>query len=345
MTADRFAASGLEALLEAGFVAGGFLPDTARRVARHLVDAELKGVSSHGVNRLGWYLDRVTQGALDPRATPTVADVEGGLLRVDGGGGIGIPAMELALERVLARAATAGIAAAGIVNVGHTGRIGAYVGSAAHQGFFAQCLGGGGRRKWPNVVPFGGLRPVMSTNPYAFGIPGGGDASVVCDFAISAVAGGKIALARAKGEALPDGLLLDKEGRPTTRPEDYDEGGALLPAAGPKGSGMGLVAELVGDAMLGEPLEFNWLMIAIKADAFRPMADYLASARALTEEVHAIPPAQGFTSVSLPGEPEAKLAAERRANGIPLAPAVWDGIVKAARGVGVDPDAFPVRAA
>jgi len=343
LAAERFAPAGLQALLEAAFAAGGFPADIARVIARHLVDSELKGVSSHGVNRLGWYLDQAREGALDPGARPAVTRDEGGLLLIDGGGGIGIPAMELALERLLAKARLAGAAAAGVVNVGHTGRVGAYAEAGAAAGFFCQCLGGGGRRRWPNVAPFGGLRPIMSTNPYAFAVPDGGDGAVVSDFAISGVAGGKVALARAKGERLAPGLLLDRAGRPSTDPEDYANGGALLPAAGPKGSGMGLVAEFVGDCMMGEPLEFNWLMVAVRADAFRPLADYRASAGVLADEVHAIPPAAGFEGVLLPGEPEARLAAERRAQGIPLAPAVWEGIAKAARTVGVEPGAFPLR--
>jgi LDH2 family malate/lactate/ureidoglycolate dehydrogenase len=341
---NRFAPEVLERLLTDALAAGGFTADAAMLTAAHLIDAEVKGVVSHGVNRLGWYLGRAKAGDLNPKAVPRVVRDDGPLLLIDGDGGIGIPAMELALDAVLGRAASLGVAVAGVVNLGHTGRMGAYAERGARAGYFCQVFGGGGWRKWAIVAPHGGVRPILSTNPYAFGFPLGDQPPAVADFATSLIANGKATIARATGKPLPEGAALDKHGRPTLSPAVYQDGGALMPAAGHKGSGMSVIAELVGDAMMGEPHEFNWLLLAVKADAFRPLDEVTAAARAYADKVRATPPAEGVDRVMLPGEPEARLAAER-ASGVPLDPAVWDGIVAAARAVGIDAESYGVRLA
>lgn len=275
----------LTELIRDSLAAGGFSPANADIVARHLVDAEMKGVSSHGVNRLGLYLGEVGNDVIDPRAEPVVRTVRDGLLHVDGARGIGIVAMARATEALIEEAGKRGLAAAGIVNCGHSGRMGAYVEQAAAAGFLGISFGGGGRRCWGNVVPFGGIQPVMSTNPYTLGLPGLPDDPVVSDFAISTMASGKVAVARANGESLPPDTAIDRQGNPTRDPAAYFDGGALLPAAGPKGSDLGIIAELTGDAMLGDAVEYNWLMILLRADAFQPMAEYQRRAEAFIGEV------------------------------------------------------------
>ncbi len=325
----------LTALIRDSLAAGGFSPDNADIVARHLVDAEMKGVSSHGVNRLGLYLGEAAKDVIDPKAEPVVTMVREGLVHVDGARGIGIVAMSRATDALIAEAGERGLAAAGIVNCGHSGRMGAYAEQAAAAGFLAVSFGGGGRRQWGNVVPFGGVQPVMSTNPYTLGLPGLPDDPVVCDFATSAVATGKVAVARANGETLPQGAVIDRNGNPTQNPEDYYDGGALLPAAGPKGSGLGVIAELAGDAMLGDCVEYNWLMTLIRADAFQPMATYEKRAKSFVEEVRASKTAAGFDKVMMPGERETTLAQAAASDGIVIGDGVWAGIVEAAKSVGV----------
>ncbi len=326
----------LIALLRDCLAAGGFSAANADIVARHLVDAEMKGVASHGVNRLASYLDEVRRDVIDPAAEPGIEAVHDGLLRVDGRRGIGIVAMARATEALIERAGTRGLAAAGIVNCGHSGRMGAYVEQATAAGFLALSFGGGGRRSWGNVVPFGGIQPVMSTNPYTIGLPGRPDDPVVADFAISTIANGKAAVARANGEPLPPDSAIDRDGNPTRDAEVYFNGGALLPAAGPKGSGLGILAELMGDAMLGDCVEYNWLMILVRADAFQPMAEYRRRAEGFVDEVRGSTPAAGVDKVILPGERETVLAAAAAADGIVISDGVWAGIVAAAAKLGIE---------
>jgi LDH2 family malate/lactate/ureidoglycolate dehydrogenase len=326
----------LTALIRDALAAGGFSEANAEIVSAHLVDAEMKGVSSHGVNRLGLYLGEAKRDVIDPKAEPLITSPRDGLLHVDGARGIGIVAMKRATDAAIQAATERGITAVGIVKCGHTGRMGAYGEQAANAGFLGLSFGGGGRRLWGNVVPFGGQDPVMSTNPYTLSLPGGPDDPVVCDFAISTWPAGKVAVARANGDQLPPDVIVDKAGNPSRDPEDFYDGGALLPAAGPKGSGMGIIAELMGDAMLGAAVEYNWLMILIRADAFRPMADYQAASEDFLAEVRGSTPAPGSDKVIMPGERETTLARAAAAQGIVVGDGVWNGIVEAATSVGVD---------
>ncbi len=321
--------------------AGGFSSANSSIIAKHLVDAEMKGVSSHGVNRLGLYLREAKNGIIDPMAEPKIDKINGGLIKVDGQGGIGIVAMKKATDAAINAASTSGVVAAGITKCGHTGRMGAYGEQAAEAGFLGISFGGGGRRLWGNVVPFGGKEPVMSTNPYTFAMPGLKNDPLICDFAISNWPAGKVAVARANGDELPENIIVDKDGQPSRDPEDFYNGGALLPAAGAKGSGMGIIAELMGDAMLGEAVEYNWILILIKVDAFRSMSEYMNSAEEFIKEVRNSKPAEPANKVLVPGEKEnfaAKMAVEK---GLFISDGVWSAITEAAEQVGIyDRDYF-----
>lgn len=317
------------------FVAGGFSSTNARIVTNHLVDAEMRGISSHGINRLGWYLDLVRANEIDPVAVPRVEQTSDNAISVNGNRGIGIVAMDAAVTRLIECVSRAPIAMAGVTNCGHTGRMGAYAEKAARAGCFAICLGGGGRKKWASVVPFGGTEPVMSTNPYTLALPNGDDAPFVCDFAISSIAAGKVAVALANGQLLPEGALIDAHGIPTRDPKAFQNGGFLLAAAGPKGSGLGMIAELVGEAMLGPVLEFNWLMICIRADAFQPMNSYTASASEFAKQVRRTKAAHGFDNVMMPGDLEQDRFEEAtKRNCIYVNDGIMTGLEKAGETVG-----------
>jgi len=185
-------------------------------------------------------------------------------------------------------------------------------------------------------VQFGGSQPIVSTNPYAFAVPGGRFGPIVADFATSTVADGKVAVYRAEGKVLPEGWILDKHGNPSTDPEDFFDGGMHLPAAGHKGYGLGLIAELVGDAVLNAPPEFNWFVITVDLGFFRPAAAYDESAERFLQFVKDVPPAEGFQEVLLPGEPERRAAERRGRVGVPMPAKVWQQLSEAGQSVGLD---------
>jgi LDH2 family malate/lactate/ureidoglycolate dehydrogenase len=291
----------------------------ATEVAEHLVDAELCGVYSHGVFRLDWYAQRSLQGKFDPSATPVLRQAEGGGTLVDGGNNLGISAFLLATRTLIDQTAASGLGAVGIANVDHTGRLGAFARMGAQAGCLTIIFGGGSRKDWRQVAPYGGAKAMLPTNPFAFALPAGANGPVVVDFATSTAAGGKIYAAKLAGRALPPGLCIDAKGHPTTDPDDYLNGGALLPMAGPKGYGMALVAELLGEAILGQAMDgMNWIAIAVNLARFREPGAYQRAAESCLEELRNCPPAPGFDHVEIPGEREDAMRAERLQNGIPL---------------------------
>ena len=332
----RIAADKLREFGTGVMTAIGCQPAIASEIAEHLVDADLCGVYSHGIFRLDWYAERAAASKFDPTALPVLGRAEGGAALVDGGNNLGMPAFRLATDHLIGEARARGMAAVGIANVDHTGRIGAFVKRGADAGCLTIMFGGGSRKDWRQVAPYGGARAVLPTNPYAFGIPGGLHGPVVIDFATGMAAGGKIYAAKMAGRPLAEGLCIDAQGRPTTNPEDYFNGGAILPMAGPKGYGMALVAELLGEAILGKAMDgMNWIAIAVDLARFRAPAVYRQAAEDCLAELRACPPAPGFERVEVPGEREASLRAERLSSGIPIPPETLDCLRTLGRRLGL----------
>jgi hydroxycarboxylate dehydrogenase B len=332
----RFAAEDLERLAAAILGAAGTPGDIAGRVARSLVEANLKGVDSHGIMRLEWYLEQIRDAVILPAARPSVETEKSNSAVLRGNGAFGIYGMEIAAELAIAKARAGQIAAVALIDVGHTGRLGQFAEQIASAGMMGIILGGGNHGRWGCVAPHGGSKPLLPTNPYAFGLPAGNHGPVIADFATSAVATGKLRLHRASGEPVPPGWILDRDGQPTTRAEDFFAGGMQLPAAGPKGYGLSVLAELIGESLLGAPREFNWLVVALDLAAFRPLADYLAASAGFLDELKAVPPAQGFAEVMVPGEPERRSQATRGREGVPVPDEIWRSVEAAARSVGID---------
>ncbi len=315
----------------------GCQPAIAAEIADHLVDADLCGVYSHGIFRLDWYAERAAAGKFNASAVPKLIKAEGGGELVDGGNGLGMPAFRMATERVVELALQEGMAAVGIANVDHTGRIGAFAQRGAQAGCLTIMFGGGSRKDWRQVAPYGGARAVLPTNPFAFAMPAGEMGPVVIDFATGMAAGGKVYAAKMAGRPLAEGLCIDAQGHPTTNPDDYFNGGAILPMAGPKGSGMALIAELLGEAILGEAMDgMNWICIAIDLKRFRAPSAYRKAAEACLEEMRQCPPAPGFERVEVPGEREAQLKQERLVSGIPIPPETVQALRRLAQKLGVD---------
>ena len=310
----------------------------AAEVAEHLIDADLCGVYSHGIFRLVPYAEEALKRSYQPGAIPALASADGGAAVIDGGNGLGVAAFRMAIDHAVSDAKARGVAAIGVVNVDHTGRIGAYAQRAAEAGCLAIIFGGGSRRDWRQVAPYGGARGMLPTNPYALAIPGGERGPVVIDFATSSAAGGKIYAAHRAGRLLAEGLCIDAEGRPTTNPADYLNGGALLPMGGPKGYGMALIAELLGEAIMGDAKNgMHWICVCIDLSRYRDASAYRAAAEECLQELRACPPAPGFDRVEIPGEREAALRAQRLVSGVPIPPATLAAIQAMAVRLGVTP--------
>ncbi|MEM7176792.1 MAG: Ldh family oxidoreductase [Pseudomonadota bacterium] len=310
----------------------------AEEVGRHLVEADLMGVYSHGCVRLAQYADWLSQGMFDPSGSARILKVPGARTIIDGGDGFGVPAMRLAVEAGLEEAITGpGVSAIGVRNTGHTGRLGAFVEQAAENNCFCMIFGGGTGPGWPQVVPHGGAKGRLPTNPYAIGLPGGAHGPVVLDFATATGSGGKVYAAQYAGHRLAPGLCVDATGAPTTNPQDYFDGGALLPMAGAKGYGMALVAELIGGALLGEARSgMNWIVLAVHMAGFQTPELYRTLAEDILARIRDCPPAPGFDGVEIPGERERETLARHRETGLPIPAQTLASIRDWAEKLGVD---------
>jgi len=314
---------------------------TAARVSDSLVESNLMGHDSHGIIRLLEYLDSIAKGRIDPHAevelvkeTPTTAllDAHWAFGQV-----AAARAMAIAIEKARARQ----VAVVGMAHSSHIGRLGEYALMAAEQGLIGAVMcnasrGGG-------VAPYGGMQRMLGTNPLAYAAPTGGAWPFLMDFATTTCAEGKIRVARAKGVRLPPGCILDREGRPSTNPEDFYAGGVLLPMGGHKGYGLGLLMDLLGGALTGhgctclpEYVSGNGvLMMAIDIEAFSPLAQFEDTAGRLFAAVKASRTAPGVEEILIPGEPEFRTKEKRLREGIPVPESTWQELARAAERLGL----------
>lgn len=334
MTADR-----LRAVTRQVFEAAGTPTDLATDMANILVESNLAGHDSHGVIRIPFYVRLIQEGALIPDARPEVIEETAGSALVDGKYAFGHIAAAYATEVAVRKAKASKAVVVSVVRCNHIGRLGEWGSRAAAQDVIAIVVVGGGGGPGA-AAPFGGAARVFGTNPISIGVPGGEMPDTLVDFATTVIAEGKIQVARAKGAQLPPGSILDKDGNPSTNPADFYNGGMLLPFGGHKGSGLAMVVDLLGSALVpGEAYNRDGhgggaVIIAVDATTFRPLSDYEAAADRALRRVKAVPPAKGFAEVLLPGEPEQRSKAERLRDGIPVAEATWEAIVAAGHAVG-----------
>lgn len=315
-------------------------------VADGLVNANLAGHDSHGVLRLPGYLAGVEQQHVMPQNPPRLVSTSGATAIVDANHGWGQPAMWLATETLSDLAREFGVAAAVVQNSYHIGRAAPYVEWLAERGIVALAMANAA----PAVAPFGGSKRVLGTNPIAWAVPRSEDKPPVSfDVATAGIAEGKLRVARAKGMPVPEGNVIDHEGRPTTDPHDFYAGGALLPFGGHKGSGFSLLAQFLGRGLAGmNPSAYDGprgvngpLIIAIDVSRFADPADFRSEIEAQCELVTECPPREGVVAVQLPGEPELDTREERLRDGVPLPDATWHELRDLAAQQGVE---FPVVA-
>lgn len=312
----------------------------SKLVSESLVEANLAGHDSHGVIRLKEYLNAIRVGTIMPSAQPKITSETSTTIKVDGGRGFGQVVAAWTTEQLLAKAAVHGMAAGGIFNCGHIGRLGSYVQHAADQGFVALAFVNGGGSE-PRVAPFGGRRAALGTNPIGAAVPAALGSPIVIDFSTAAVASGKIRVAKDKGEMLPPGWVIDREGRPSCDPRDYYDGGALLPAAGHKGYGLAVLVEIIGGLLsgAGSPTLSGWgaattngvMIWVLDVRRFRPLEEFRTEVESLGKVLKSIPSSDLLNPVLMPGEPELKSAAERRTKGVLLPASTWKEILEAAK--------------
>jgi uncharacterized oxidoreductase len=345
----QVSAERLRMLGEAIFSAAGASAENARRVTEALVSANLAGHDSHGVQHIPGYVGSMRQGLIDGQARPSVVRDGPVTALVAGGWTFGHVSAAFATRLAVEKAKASGLAAVGLVQANHIGRLGEYAEMAAEQGLVAIVAAGGfaQQNERGQTVPYGGARPALGTNPIAMGFPAGQHEPMLLDFATSSIAAGKIAVARAKGLPLPEGAIVDAQGHPTTDPNAYYEGGALLPFGGHKGYALSMAVEFLGRVLTGPErhategrggpffAHSGTMVIAVDPAAFGPIDEYEQRADATIDRIKAVPPAAGFTEVLVPGEPEHRTRQERLRDGVPIPAATWAAIRECATSLGL----------
>lgn len=319
------------------FVAAGAPPAIARFVAESLVASDLAGHESHGVVRVIQYLESIDAGQLLPAAEPTIERETPTTAVVDGHWGFGQVTARFAMKTAIAKAQAQGIAAVGVRNCNHIGRVGEWTQMAAERQMIGLGFCNGGRPGGA-VAPYGGRARLLGTNPIAAALPVAGQPPLVIDFATSVVAEGKIRIAHHRGKPLPEGWILGPEGEPSTDARDFYAGGMLLPAAGHKGYGLSMLMEFLGGILAGRGCPAlpgfvtgnGVLFIALAIEPFRRLEDFLNDAAALCARAKATPPAAGHAEVFLPGEPERRTTALRQAAGVVIDTTTWQELMDAA---------------
>lgn len=323
------------------------MPDADARVtARCLVEADLRGVETHGVVRLPHYLNRVRLGLMKMQPDIRVTRITPVAAAVDGDDGFGFVVATRAMTEALDIAATYGIGVVAVRRSNHFGMAASYVLQAIRAGFMSMVFTNASR----SMPPWGGRDAVLGTSPFAAGAPGGEGPPFVLDMAPAVVARGKIRLAAKRGQPIPEGWGLDKEGRQTTDPNAVLDDGVVLPIGGPKGSALSMMMDIFGGVFTGsafagdvtnhtleftKPSDVGHFMLAIKPGLFVSDADFRARMDVLTSRVKGGRRAHGVDEIFVSGEPEARQEAERLRTGIALPQAELSALMQDAQTAGV----------
>ena len=326
----------LTGLVSEIFQRRGVPKDDSLIVSKSLVHANLRGVDSHGVMRVGNYVQRLEAGSTNPTPRSLLERTGKVTAFVDGDNGLGQVSVWHAMSHAIETARNYGLSLVGIGNSNHCGALSFFAFQAIEVGLIGIVM----TQTDSGVIPYGGRKPFCGTNPLCFGIPSSTEPALVLDMATSTVAAGHIYKARSENKEIPTTWAVDKEGKPTTNPH---EAVYFTPSGGPKGYGLGVVIDILTGILMGGnfgphiPLMYGdyekkrglcHLVGVIDYRRYPGKESFLSRVRQMANELHRVPPAEGFTSVLAPGEPEYLEMRRRQKSGIPIEDYLWDELVQ-----------------
>ena len=297
-------------------------------VAHSLVEADLRGVHSHGANRIARYVRELRSRITNPDPSIAVIDEGAAFARVDGDGALGPLVGRFAMDLCIDKAREAGSATVTACRSRHFGSAGFYSLRAAERGLIGIAM----TVASPRLAPTGGRQPLFGNNPIALAVPGDGDIPLVIDFAMGQLAAGKLELAAASGTPIPPGLARDLDGKQTTDPK-VALTGTITPIGEHKGYGLTLLIELLAGLLSGSPYfgvdrsevgehvrgsGIGHFFIAIDTGRFMPVAQFRAAVAAMIVGIKNSPRLDGVDEILVPGELASRCRNERLENGIPL---------------------------
>ena len=331
------AIDGVSAAATRIFTAAGVPGDMAAQLTAWLVNSNLSGHPSHGLQRVTEYVRQIEEGHMDPAARPCVHVETDTTVVLDGQQGPGHFAADRLTRELAARCRQSQIAMGGIVNGRHIGRLGEWGELAADLGVLLYISLGSASGEM--TATYGAAEGRLGTNPIAFGAPGLEGDSFVMDFATSAAAEGKVRVARDSGKSVPAGWIRDSEGRATTDPNDFYDGGVMLTFGEHKGSAIAVMTTLLSvvTASAAEDIAdgASVFAFAIDPNAFGRGDETRALIQRQLARVRSAAPARGFSDVQVPGDFERRSRAALAAGPLQIPEPTWQGFLQAADRVDV----------
>ena len=310
----------------------GVSTENAEIIADVLIQANLRGVDSHGILRLEHYIKRINAGSINPSPDIKIDYRSSIAAVVDGDDGLGHLIAKKAMDCAVDLSKKFGIGLVGAINSSHCGALSYFTKQAVNE----KKIGIATTNTDKMVVPFGGTQPFFGTNPFAFGFPTRKNNPVIVDMATSAIPLGKVLHAKETNATIPTNCAVNELGECTISPDDFV---ALLPFGGVKGYGISMIVDIFSGVLTGtsfgphvnkmygnyeEKRKLGHFFVAMDIDLFIDKEMFLDSMDQLIDELHAVPPAEGINKVLVPGEPEDIMEVERLKSGIPVVESIYN---------------------
>src|SRR6266496_1128906 len=343
---QRLPAAHLERFAVDALLAVGLPDEDAATCAELMVRADLQGADGHGIFRLPQYVRRIKGGAVNVKPKVKVAREAAGMALVDGDNGMGHVVMSFAAKTAIEKAKTAGAAWIGVTRSNHAGPASLYAAMPLAHDMIGLYLAVGNAN---HMAPWRGIALLLSTNPIAVAAPGN-EAPIILDMATTVAAYGKVKTAVQRGEALPEGWMIDHQGRPLTDPRRADQG-LLVPIGGYKGYGLALVFGLLagtlnGAAMGSETVDFNkddktptntgQVIVALDVSRFSLVEAFKRNVDEVIREMRNSKRMPDVERIRLPGEQSHSTWLERSAAGVPMNDTLFRDLQRLASELGVD---------
>ena len=326
---QRISGDKLRGFIAASFEAVAIPRDDAKAIAQLMAQADINGSEGHGIFRLPQYIRRIKGGAVNVKPNIRVEREMAGMALVHGDNGMGHLVMKFATEKAIEKAKTAGVAWVGARWSNHAGPASLYASMPLAHNMIGLYMAVGSANHLP---PWGGLDMLLSTNPIAVAVPAGEEPAIILDMATTVAAYGKVKTKAQRGEMMPEGWMMDRQGNPLTDPKRANEG-FLLPIGGYKGYGlalvMGLLAGNLNAAAMGKDVvDFNnddttetntgHTIVAINVEAFQDLKEFKQGMDTLIRDIRNSQRLPNVDRIRLPGEGAHTARVDREKNGVPM---------------------------
>jgi LDH2 family malate/lactate/ureidoglycolate dehydrogenase len=344
----HFPGEQLRRFMTDAFAAVGIPREDAARIADLMAKADESGADGHGIFRLPQYIRRIKAGAVNVKPSIRTERESAATALIDGDNGMGHLVMSMATQTAIKKAKTAGVAWVGARMSNHAGPASLYASMPIEHGLIGIYMAVGNANHLP---PWGGIDMLLSTNPIAIGVPAHEEQAVVLDMATTVAAYGKVKTKAQRGEMMPEGWMIDREGKPLLDPKRSEEG-FLLPIGGYKGYGLALMFGLLagtlnGAAMGREVIDFNnddtsvtntgHCIVVADPAAFGDPEQFRRNVDTVVRDLRASRRLPGVERIWLPGEQSAIKRAERGREGVPVPPALRATLAKVAAELKIAP--------